>query len=95
MTKQLTIVWFRQDLRLTDNPALTAAVANGQIIPVFIADDTAPKGALLGGASQWWLHNSLLSLNKSFNNQLVIKAGDPLSVLQALITLANKTRRSD
>lgn len=86
MTKQLTIVWFRQDLRLTDNPALTAAVANGQIIPVFIADDTAPKSALLGGASQWWLHNSLLSLNKSLNNQLVIKAGNPLSVLKALIT---------
>ena len=83
--KKLTIVWFLQDLRLTDNPAVIAAVANGEIVPVFIADDTTPSSFLLGGASKWWLYNSLLSLNRSLNNQLVVKAGNRLSVLQGFI----------
>ncbi|MFT5543624.1 MAG: deoxyribodipyrimidine photo-lyase [Glaciecola sp.] len=85
MTKQTTIVWFRNDLRLTDNPALKAAIDNGQIIPVFIVDNTAPESAVPGGASKWWLHYSLLSLNESLNKQLVIKEGNPLSVIQALL----------
>lgn len=91
MTKQLTIVWFRQDLRLTDNPAFSLAVANGQIVPVFIADATTPVSAVPGGASQWWLHHSLLSLSISLNNQLVVKEGNPLTVIQALIAEYNAT----
>ena len=35
----LTIVWFRQDLRLQDNPALAAALAEGAILPVYIWDE--------------------------------------------------------
>lgn len=85
MANQLTIVWFRQDLRLSDNPALTAALEVGKIVPVYIADQSAPQMAKLGAASQWWLHQSLLSLSQSLNNQLVIKQGDPLSVIRELI----------
>ena len=55
------IVWFRKDLRLADNPALTAAVATGRpVLPIFIFDETA--GRALGAASKWWLHQSLADL---------------------------------
>lgn len=79
MTK--TIVWFRQDLRLEDNPALNAACEKGEIIPLFILDDTDRE---LGGASQWWLHHSLIALRKSLGG-LVLRKGDPLSILKSLL----------
>jgi deoxyribodipyrimidine photo-lyase len=83
LTKKI-IVWFRQDLRITDNPALSLAVDNGTIIPVFILDDDAPEQAILGGASKWWLHHSLLSLNNSLSNKLLIRRGNPLAILTEL-----------
>ena len=79
MTK--TIVWFRQDLRLEDNPALNAACEKGEIIPLFIMDDTDRE---LGGASKWWLHHSLTALGKSLGG-LLLRKGDPLSILKSLI----------
>lgn len=78
------IVWFRQDLRIIDNPALTLAADNGTIIPVYILDENAPEHAQPGGASKWWLHHSLISLNKSLNNQLIIRRGNPLHILKEL-----------
>jgi deoxyribodipyrimidine photo-lyase len=57
------IMWFRQDQRLSDHPALTAAVAAGEIIPVYILDDETPGEWRWGGASRWWLHKSLQSLD--------------------------------
>jgi deoxyribodipyrimidine photo-lyase len=79
MTK--TIVWFRQDLRLEDNPALNAACEKGEIIPLFILDDTDRE---LGGASKWWLHHSLTALGKSLGG-LVLRRGEPLSILKSLL----------
>jgi deoxyribodipyrimidine photo-lyase len=59
------ILWFRDDLRLGDNPALTAAAKTDRVIlPIFIFDQTSPKIRLLGGASRWWLHGSLQSIHK-------------------------------
>jgi deoxyribodipyrimidine photo-lyase len=55
------IVWFRQDLRLSDNPALTA-VADRPILPVFVLDDAAAGRWAPGAASRWWLHHSLVAL---------------------------------
>ena len=60
-----TIVWFRQDLRLADNPALAAAIeAGAPIVPVYIfsPDDENPWAP--GGASRWWLHQSLSRLDE-------------------------------
>jgi deoxyribodipyrimidine photo-lyase len=57
------IMWFRQDQRLADHPALTAAAAAGEIIPVFILDDETPGEWRWGGASRWWLHKSLTALD--------------------------------
>jgi deoxyribodipyrimidine photo-lyase len=59
------LVWFRDDLRLADNPAL--AVGNG-VVPVYILDDEAAAGWRLGGAARWWLHHSLVSLGEGLGD---------------------------
>jgi deoxyribodipyrimidine photo-lyase len=79
-----TIVWFRQDLRLRDNPALIAACEQGHILPVYIADTTIPDQFSIGGASKWWLHHSLQALNNSLNGQLRFFRGDPETILLEL-----------
>ena len=57
------LVWFRYDLRLADNPALVAAVETGQpVLPVYLLDEASPGVRPLGGASKWWLAESLASL---------------------------------
>lgn len=77
------IVWFRQDLRLIDNPALTAAAAYGSIIPLFIWAPDENGEWPLGGASKWWLHNSLESLGKDL--KLIIRKGNPLDVIKQIV----------
>ncbi len=80
------ILWLRQDLRLADNPALQAATKQ-PFFAVYIWDDQDPWAP--GGASRWWLHKSLNSLKKSFEErgvQLVLRRGNPLNVLKKLIT---------
>ncbi len=58
------LVWFRQDLRLHDHPALSAAMACGAVVPVYILDDETPGEQRLGSAQRWWLHHSLAALGK-------------------------------
>ncbi|MGC8518197.1 MAG: cryptochrome/photolyase family protein [Steroidobacteraceae bacterium] len=58
------ILWFRNDLRLGDNPALAAALATGSpLVALYILDETLPGGRPLGGAARWWLHHSLAALD--------------------------------
>ncbi|TVQ82564.1 MAG: deoxyribodipyrimidine photo-lyase [Micavibrio sp.] len=60
-----TLLWFRLDLRLADNAALQAALATGlPVLPVFILDDDAAGTWAAGGAARWWLHQSLVALDK-------------------------------
>ncbi|MDN3030946.1 MAG: deoxyribodipyrimidine photo-lyase [Candidatus Tisiphia sp.] len=68
---QKVIHWFRQDLRLNDNPALFDAVKDGKILPVYILDDVNSGEYFMGAASRWWLHNSLVSLNSSLHGKLI------------------------
>jgi deoxyribodipyrimidine photo-lyase len=86
-----TIVWFRHDLRLDDNPALAAAAKRGAVVPVFIwsPEEEAPWEP--GAASRWWLHQSLATVAASLE-----KAGSPLVIrrgpaLAALRKLASET----
>jgi deoxyribodipyrimidine photo-lyase len=79
---QPVIMWFRQDLRLADHPALTAAVAGGPVIPVFVLDDILPGEWRWGGASRWWLHRSLEKLGAS--TPLVLQRGETVSTLERL-----------
>jgi deoxyribodipyrimidine photo-lyase len=77
------IMWFRQDLRLADHPALTAAAAAGPILPVFILDDETPGEWSWGGASRWWLHHSLAALSQKL--PLLLRRGESVSVMEKLI----------
>ena len=67
-----TLFWFRQDLRLSDNPGLYEASQNGEIIPIYILDDVNSSSFKIGQASRWWLHNSLKKLNATLDNKLNI-----------------------
>jgi deoxyribodipyrimidine photo-lyase len=79
------IVWFRQDLRISDNPALAAASESGRpILPVYILDDENAADWRMGAASRWWLHQSLQSLNQSLGGHLRFLAGDALEILPKL-----------
>jgi len=80
------LVWFRQDLRLADNPALHA-VADRPTLPVFILDPAAAGAWAEGGASRWWLHYSLLSLSrhlKALGAPLLVLHGAALDLLPKL-----------
>ena len=80
------IVWFRQDLRLRDNPALHAAAKSGQpVLPVYILDEHHADDWLMGAASRWWLHHSLQSLSDSLKGGLVLLRGDAQVVLPELL----------
>ena len=62
MTDKVAICWFRQDLRVSDNPALVAAAKHNNVLPIYILDNENPGDYAYGGASQWWLHHSLTAL---------------------------------
>ena len=80
-----SIHWFRQDLRLSDNPALNASAKNGKVIPIYILDTKNSAERPVGGAGRVWLHHSLKSLNESLNGSLRCFKGDPLEILERLI----------
>jgi deoxyribodipyrimidine photo-lyase len=80
------IVWFRRDLRLGDNPALAAALANhDRVLPVYIhaPEEDAPWPP--GAASRWWLHHALADLSAQLRDRLLILRGPSLSTLQGLV----------
>ena len=85
MTKKVNIHWFRNDLRLDDNPSLTKATENSELIPIYIFDENNTVDFNHGDASLTWLYESLKLLNKSLENGLVIFKGDPLKILKELI----------
>ncbi len=79
------ILWFRQDLRIADNPALNAAVAScDTVVCLFIDDPQDQTISQLGSASRVWLHHSLTSLQQSLQQrgaELVFAVGDSEEVL--------------
>ncbi|GAA5497061.1 deoxyribodipyrimidine photo-lyase [Rubritalea halochordaticola] len=69
MSKPTTIVWFRRDFRLQDNPAWNHAVENGgDIIPLYIHSPKEDGKWARGGASNWWLHHALADLSEQLDN---------------------------
>ena len=81
---KLSIFWFRQDLRLADNPGLSEAISKGIVLPIYIYDDINSNEYEMGSASKWWLHNSLEKLNDSLNNKLSVYKGDALKIIESL-----------
>jgi deoxyribodipyrimidine photo-lyase len=89
LSKEITIHWFRQDLRIEDNPSLIAAAQQGTVLPIYVLDDEHSGEHQLGAASRWWLHHSLRKLNESLDGALCVYAGDPQTILGELIARLN------
>ncbi|NNL84950.1 MAG: deoxyribodipyrimidine photo-lyase, partial [Myxococcales bacterium] len=73
------LFWFRRDLRLADNPALTAASERGPVLPVFVIDDALWKPA--GDNRRAFLIASLADLRASTRGALEVTAGAPEAAL--------------
>jgi len=90
----VTIVWFRHDLRLDDNPALLAAAARGVIVPLFIFAPAEESPWEPGAASRWWLHHSLEKLAAALEKSgtpLLLRHGPSLDALQKIAQQCDAT----
>ncbi|CAA6655270.1 unnamed protein product [Spirodela intermedia] len=91
-----TVVWFRRDLRIEDNPALTAAAKDGRVLPVFIWCPEEEAQFYPGRVSRWWLKQSLIHLDKSLKSLGVplvfIKAESTLSALLRCVSATGSKR---
>src|SRR5689334_20453394 len=85
----ITLVWLRRDLRLADNPALTAAArGGGAVVPVYVWDPGADGAWAPGAAARWWLARSLTALAAALahrRSRLIVRAGDTATTLAALV----------
>jgi deoxyribodipyrimidine photo-lyase len=83
------IVWFRTDLRVADNQALTEAAATGkQVLCVYILEDDGQRRAM-GAAQCWWLHHSLSALDTTLTSlgaKLVLRRGSAAKILDEMCT---------
>src|ERR1700754_1416471 len=87
------IVWFRDDLRPSDHPALHAAASSGgPVICVYVFDEASsasrgPKARPLGDASRWWLAQSLRALQESLKrlgSPLLLRRGSAAKIIAGL-----------
>jgi len=82
----IALVWFRQDLRLQDNPAFMEACSRHQfVIPLYIYDE---QTSLLGKAQAWWLHHSLTALTHALDQRglsLLLRRGNSLDIILDLV----------
>ncbi len=89
MSRGGTIIWCRNDLRLADNPALSAAMERGgAVIPAFIWSPDEEGSWPPGGATKWWLHQSLKAFDgdlRSRGSRLLIRRGPTLETLRSLL----------
>ncbi|MGC9457971.1 MAG: cryptochrome/photolyase family protein [Halothiobacillaceae bacterium] len=92
MESSMTVLlWFRRDLRLSDNPALSAALRCGRVIPVYVHAPEEEGAGAPGAASRWWLDRALTALDadlQALGSRLVIRRGP---TLEALIRLVRET----
>ncbi|GAA1886491.1 deoxyribodipyrimidine photo-lyase [Paeniglutamicibacter psychrophenolicus] len=88
MNTPTSLMWFRDDLRVTDNPALSAAMAAGPGVALFILDEQSPGIRPLGGAAKWWLHHALNELRDSLAGlgvPLLLYRGAATNILPGLL----------
>lgn len=87
------VVWFRDDQRLTDNPALSYAASSGHPVAcVYVYDPKPQNGRPLGAAARWWLHESLRELHAglaSLGAGLVLLTGAQSEVIEAFASTVN------
>lgn len=84
-----SLIWFRDDLRLADNPALLAAVDRGApVLAVFVLDEESPGIRPLGAAARWWLHHSLASLRDRLREHgvsIILRRGRADRIVRELV----------
>jgi len=82
------ILWFRRDLRVSDNPALRAAMVGGRlVVPAFVWAPQEEAEWAPGAASRWWLHQSLEELRGALErrgSRLAIRRGPSADALLRL-----------
>ncbi|MCS0499771.1 cryptochrome/photolyase family protein [Protaetiibacter mangrovi] len=92
MTTAPTLVWFRDDLRIADHPALHAAADRGApVIACYLLDEHGEGVRAPGGAARWWLHHSLAALRDELAElgvPLVLRRGPAVELLPALVAEA-------
>ena len=76
-----SVMWFRRDLRLADHPALVAAAASGDVVPLFVVDPIFTRRA--GAPRLAFLAAALAALDDQLGGGLVYRHGDPASVVPA------------
>ena len=85
-----SLLWFRDDLRLADNPALISALAHGPTLCLYILDEGGDRRPL-GGAASWWLSHSLAALSADIETrggELILMRGDPATLVPAIVEAA-------
>ena len=86
------LVWFHNDLRLGDNPALVKAIESGnKVIPIYIWDEK-DSDLHTGSAGKWWLHQSLDRLSnriEELGNKLVLRKGNPKPIIEEFVSQNN------
>jgi deoxyribodipyrimidine photo-lyase len=90
-----TLLWLRQDLRLTDNPALEAARHSDRLALVYIHDPALHAAWPPGAASNWWLHHSLAALDRELRQRgsaLVLRRGPTAETLIELAAACDASR---
>lgn len=89
MSSSPSIVWFRHDLRLDDNPALLAAIRrDAAVVPVFIWPPEEEGDWAPGAASRWWLNQSLARLDaglRDTGSRLILRKGGSLAELRRIV----------
>lgn len=90
----VSVVWFRDDLRVADNPALLAATADGGAVALYVLDEESEGIRSLGGAAKWWLHHALADLREELNAlgiELILRRGPGTYVVPELLTTLGAT----
>lgn len=90
-----TLVWYANNLRVDDHPALIAAADRGTVVPVYVYDPDYSGPSALGGASKWWLHHSLVALHgrlDSMGSPLILRKGDPAAELRKVANAVGADR---
>lgn len=87
----ISLMWFRDDLRVADNSALVSAMDAGPTIAVYLLDEQSPGIRPLGGAAKWWLHHGLADLRKNLamlGIELILRRGAAARQIPELMELA-------
>ncbi|GAA3837976.1 deoxyribodipyrimidine photo-lyase [Brevibacterium ammoniilyticum] len=86
-SRPLTLLWFRDDLRVTDHEALTAARDDGDVVAIWVREERDAEGRgprPLGAATRWWAHESLQVLGTELDElgiPLLFAAGTATQII--------------